>query len=128
MELYEEVENGEKSKLPMIIGICIAVLVIITIAIIWGIIYLQNAVMKITLDGKANSEIEKVIYITGENKLYFPIRGIAQFLGYEDHDGDYKIKSEDSSKCYVENEYEIATFTKDSDVLIKIRKIQITNI
>ena len=52
MELYEEVRNEKKSKLPMIIGICIAVLIIIIITIIFGIIYLENSMMKITVDGQ----------------------------------------------------------------------------
>lgn len=123
MELYEEVGNEKKSKLPMIIGICIAMLIIIIITIIFGIIYLENSMMKITVDGQNNSDIEKIIYITEENepKLYFPIREMAKFLNYEDYRGDYKIKSEDSTKCYVKNEYEIAMFTKDSDILIKTR-------
>lgn len=124
MELYEDVGNEKKSKLPMIIGICIAVLVIITIAIIFAIIYLEKNIMTIKLDGQANSNIEKILYITGEEnnqKLYIPIRGIAKFLGYEDYRGDYKVKSEDSTKCYVKNEYEIAMFTQDSDILIKTR-------
>ena len=123
MELYEEVETQKKSKITMIIGICIAVLLIIIITIIFGIIYLENSVMKITVDGQQNSDIEKIIYITEENepKLYFPIRAIAKFLNYEDYRGDYKIKSEDETKCYVKNEYETAMFTKDSDILIKTR-------
>ena len=71
----------------MIIGICIAVLIIIIIAIIFGIIYLENSVMKITVDGQQNSSIEKIIYIIGEEdekKIYFQIRGMAKFLNYED--------------------------------------------
>ncbi len=124
MELYEEVENKKKSKLTIIIGICIAVLVVITIAIIVGIMYLKKSMLKITLDGQKNNEIEEVIYIKegDEKKLYIPIRKIAKFLNYEDYSGDYKMKSEDSTKCYVKNEYEVAMFTKDSDVLVKTRE------
>lgn len=124
MELYEDFENEKKSNLPMIIGISIAVLVVITIVIIFLIVYLQKNVMTIKLDGQKNNEIEKILYITEEEnnqKLYIPIRKIATFLGYEDYRGDYKIKSEDENKCYVKNDYEIAMFTKDSDVLIKTR-------
>lgn len=123
MELYQEVEAPKKSKTTMIIGICIAVLLIMTFAIIFGIIYLKDSVMKITIDKQQNNEIEKIIYITEEDgqKLYFPIRAMAKYLNYEDYRGDYKIKSEDSTKCYVKNEYETAMFTKNSDILIKTR-------
>ena len=64
MELYQEVEAPKKSKTTMIIGICIAVLLIMTFAIIFGIIYLKGSVMKITIDKQQNNEIEKIIYIT----------------------------------------------------------------
>lgn len=124
MELYEEVENGKKSKIPMIIGICIGILFIIIIAIICAIVYLQSTVLTIKLDNKVNSNIEKILYITNENnseQIYIPIRKIAKFFDYEDYRGDYTVKSEDHSKCYVKNEYETAMFTKDSNVLIKTR-------
>ena len=59
MELYEEVESKKKSKLPMIMGICLAVLIVIIIAIIGLIIYLEGSVMKISLDGQKNNDIKK---------------------------------------------------------------------
>lgn len=123
MELYEEAENKKKSKLPMIIGICLAILIVIIIAIIVAIVYLNGSVMKITINGQKNNNIEKMLYIPEDdvNKVYIPIRAIAKYFNYEDYRGDYKIKSEDSSKCYVKNENEIAMFTKDSDRLVDSR-------
>lgn len=124
MELYEEVENKAKSKLPMIISICLLVLVILTILIISVIAYLNGAVMKISIDGKRNSSIEKILYIPedDESKLYIPIRAVAKYFNYEVYRGDYRIKSEDSTKCYVKNENETAMFIKDSDTLIVSRE------
>lgn len=123
MELYQETENMKRSKLPMIIGICLAILIIIIIAIIVAIVYLNGSVMKITINGQKNNNIEKMLYIPEDdvNKVYIPIRAIAKYFNYEDYRGDYKIKSEDSSKCYVKNENEIAMFTKDSDRLVDSR-------
>lgn len=123
MELYEEVDNKKKSKLPMIIGISLIVLIILIIVIIGTIIYLKQSVMQITVNGQNKNEIEKLLYIPEDDntKLYVPIRAIAKYLNYNDFRGDYKIKSEDSTKCYVKNENEIAMFTKDSDTLVKTR-------
>ena len=123
MELYEEVDNKKKSKLPMIIGISLTVLIILIIVIIGTIIYLKQSVMQITVNGQNKNEIEKLLYIPEDDntKLYIPIRAIAKYLNYNDFRGDYKIKSEDSTKCYVKNENEIAMFTKDSDALVKTR-------
>ncbi len=79
--------------------------------------------MQITVNGQNKNEIEKLLYIPEDDntKLYIPIRAIAKYLNYNDFRGDYKIKSEDSTKCYVKNENEIAMFTKDSDTLVKTR-------
>lgn len=62
MELYEEVENKKKSKLPMIIGICLTILIVIIIAIIGTIIYLEGVILKVSIDGQSNSNIEKLLY------------------------------------------------------------------
>lgn len=123
MELYEEVDNKKKSKLPMIIGILLTALIILIIVIIGTIIYLKQSVMQIIVNGQNKNEIEKLLYIPEDDntKLYIPIRAIAKYLNYNDFRGDYKIKSEDSTKCYVKNENEIAMFTKDSDTLVKTR-------
>lgn len=122
MELYQEVEKRKKTKTPMIIGICIGVLFIIIIAIICTIVYLKSTILSIRIDGKVNNNIDKILYITGEGneqKIYIPIRQVASFFNYENYRGDYIAKSEDSTKCYVKNEYEIAMFSKDSNILIK---------
>ena len=128
MELYNEDDFvKKKSKVPLIIGICIGVLILITAIIIYMIMYLQGTVYKITLDGVTTSDLEEIFYIEGSEdapetmKLYIPIRKIASFLGYADYNGDYKNKSEDNTKCYVENEYETVVFTQDSNEIFKTR-------
>lgn len=125
MELYDEENvNKKESKLPIVIGICIGVLIFITIAIIFGIIYLKNTITTIKVDGQVINGIEEILYIQEtENKseIYIPIRKIAKFLNYKDYSGDYKNKSEDNTKCYVTNEEETAMFILDSNILIKTR-------
>ena len=105
MELYEDNLEQKKSKVPMIIGICIVILVLLTSFIIVGIIYLKKSITTITIDGKSNPQIEKMLHIeTAEDGQYlcFPILEIAQHLNYEGFIGDYKYESEDKTKCYVE--------------------------
>ena len=123
MELYDESVEQRKSKAPMIIGVCITILVVITILIIFGILYLKNSITTIQVNGLRNNEIEKILYFetTEEgSQLYIPIIKIAKFLGYDGYNGDYKNKSEDKSKCHVTCEDETAMFTLNSDMLIKI--------
>ena len=123
MELYDENVEEKKSKAPMIIGISIIILVIITGLIIYGIFYLKETVTKTTIDGQRNTEIDKIYYIetTEEsNQIYFPIIKMAQFLGYKSFNGDYLNKSEDKNKCHAICKDEVVIFTRDSDNLIKI--------
>lgn len=123
MELYDETSEQKKSKAPMIIGITIAILVVITILIVIGIIYLKNSITTINIDGVRNTEIEKIFYIENNeegSQLYLPIIKTAEFFGYEGFTGDYKDKSEDKTKCHATSKNEIAMFTKDSDILLKI--------
>lgn len=125
MELYDDNSEQKKSKVPMIIGICIFILVLLTGLIIAGIIYLKNSIITITVDGISNPQIEELLHIeTIEDKQYLclPTIEIAQHLNYQGFTGDYKYKSEDKTKCYVEdiNKNETAMFTKDSNVITKI--------
>ena len=123
MELYDETSEQKKSKAPMIIGISIGVLVLITILIVIGIIYLKNSITTINIDGVRNIEIEKIFYIEDNvegRQLYLPIIKTAEFLGYEGFTGDYKDKSEDKTKCHVTCKNEIAMFTQNSDILLKV--------
>lgn len=126
MELYNEDDLNleKKSKLPRIIGIIIILLTIIMVVIIFGIIYLRETVMKISLNDVDAAELENIFYFEeteNGSELYIPIRKIAKYFSYEDYRGDYKYKSEDATKCYVKNEYETAMFILDSDVLVKTR-------
>ena len=123
MELYNESyqQNQKNSKLPMIIGISIAILLIITIAIIYMIVYISGTVVEIKLNGVDASNLEEIFYIDENQNLYIPIRKVAKYFNYEDYSGDYKYKSEDQSKCYVKNETETAMFTLDSNMLVKTR-------
>ena len=123
MELYDEQFEQKKPQIPIGISIAIAVLLVLTIAIVIGIIYLKNSITIINIDQERNSEVEEIFYIeTNEQgtQLYLPIIKMAKYLGYEGFNGDYKDKSEDRTKCHVTCENEIAMFTQDSDILIKI--------
>lgn len=124
MELYNEDNQNKKSKAPVMLGILIVLLIIVSILIVTLIIYLKSTILKISIDGADFSDLEKILYIEeteSESKIYIPIRKIATYFNYEDYSGDYKYKSEDSTKCYVKNEFETAMFTLDSDTMIKTR-------
>lgn len=119
---YEEEKNKKKSKAPIFIGISIILLILLTAIVIYAIMYIKTSVLKVKIDGVSRNEFGKLIQIetseTNETEIYFPIRKIAGYFGYTDYAGDYSTKSEDSTKCYVDNDEEIALFTLSSDVII----------
>ena len=127
MELYNEddLKQNKKTKAPLIMGILVVLLIIISIIIVTLILYIKSTILSITIDGVRVNDLESILYIqqdeNGNSTIYIPIRAIASYFNYEDYSGDYKYKSEDTTKCYVKNEYETAMFTLDSDTIIKTR-------
>ena len=127
MELYyeEEEKTKKKSKAPIFIGIFIVILILLTIAIVYAIMYIKTTVLKVKINDVSQNEfgklVESIITESGEKQMYFPIRKVAKYFGYSDYAGDYTTKSEDSTKCYVDNNEEIALFTLNSNVIILSR-------
>lgn len=125
MELYDEDKEQKKSKVPMIIGISIVILVLLTIFVVAQIMHLKKLVTKINIDNVRNIKIEEIFYFTSTEdgiELYLPIIKMANFIRYEGFIGDYKIKSEDKTKCYVTSENETVMFSLDSDTITKINE------
>ena len=104
----------------VIIGI---VAVLIISAVLIGAIYYLNSVqeksLKLYVDGKKVSFNESM-FIIRDNKVYVAIKDIAKSLGYDSHNGEYKISSEDQTKCYVENANETASFFIGSNKISKV--------
>ena len=72
------------------------------------------------LDGKENQKIKQLLQIEEDGTVYIPIKEIAGFLGYESYNGEYKEKSEETSKCYIQNENEVANFSLGSNKIYKL--------
>lgn len=123
MELYDENQEVKKSKVPAIIGIVIICLTILTIVIICMVFYLKSSITTIKIDGVKNLELESLLYVEqteSGKEIYVPILKVANLFGYEGFNGDYKIKSENKTKCHVVSENETAMFTQDSDTILKV--------
>ena len=128
MELYDEDELRARKKsgngTTKLILALIIIITIMIIAIICAIMYLKENPDTIT--AKVNEQtangLEKIIYVDEFNKMYVPIKEFASYVGYKAYNGDYTELSEDTSKCYVQNDYETAIFTADSILMYKIEK------
>ena len=117
---YEQSNEQLKAKKWMkIIGIILIILFFICIGLIAFMYYWKSTQLKITIDGKANSNLEEILFIQN-GQIYVPIRTFAQFVGYDSYSGDYKQYAEDNTKCYVQCANEIASFTMNSDKIYKL--------
>ena len=130
MKLYDEKERARKekqnAKLNRNILISILIVVVLIIVIIGVIFYLMYDPNKITLklNGTENQEVLNMLDLQedekGEMIIYAPIKKFAEKLGYKAYNGEYSIKSEDTNKCYIINDYEVVEFEKDSKYIYKL--------
>lgn len=119
-ESFQNKEEKKKKRMSRIILGAIIFIVIIIVAITSYLIYIQSKTLKLTLDGQTNESLKHILVIEEDGTIYAPIREIAKYFGYESYKGDYTEKSEDDSKCYVQNENEVANFTLGSNKIYKL--------
>lgn len=117
---YQPSNDQVKAKKWMkIIGVILILLLLLCVGLIAFMYYWESTQLKITIDGKQNTNIENILLIQN-GQVYVPIRSFAEFVGYESYSGDYKQYAEDNTKCYVQCTNEIASFTMNSDKIYKL--------
>jgi hypothetical protein len=109
-----------KVKAPTVLIVIISILSVISIVIIGLITYLKGTILTITLDGQDANKLKSIL-IFEEDKIYIPIKKIAEYLQYQTYNGDYITLSEEVDKCYIENIEEKVAFTLDSNIITKVR-------
>ena len=119
-ESFQNKEEKKKKRTTKIILAAIILVVIIIISIIVYLMYLQNSKMKLTIDGVANEKLKSLLVFESDGTIYAPIKEIATFFGYESYNGEYSEKSEEQSKCYIQNENEIANFELGQNKIYKL--------
>ena len=115
--------NSKNKKMSNLIIICIVIVLIVTVALIGAIYYLnlvQQRELKVYIDGVKTSVNADTFIIQNDGKVYVSIKDIAKLLGYDVHNGEYKINSEELTKCYVENANETASFFLNSNKISKV--------
>lgn len=120
-ESFQEKQKKDKTKLvKRIILVVIIILVLAIIGIAITMVYLDKAKLRVYVDGKINDEVKDLLVIQEDGKIYIPIKEIAPYIGYESYNGDYRDKSEDKSRCYIQCEDEVANFTLNSNKIYKL--------
>lgn len=121
--LDEDFSNNKEKKSSNVIKIIIIFIVLIVIAIV-GILsymmYLQGTVLRVYLNDMENAQIKDLLVFEEDGTIYVPVRAISSYLGYNCYSGEYSNRSQDNSRCYVENEDEVANLTLNSNKIYKL--------
>lgn len=117
MEETKEKKPNSKATKVLLIGIVLVFILIV--AIILTILYVQNGTLKVYIDGQYVSLDKDTIVVEESGKVYIAIKDIAKSLGYDAHNGEYKLYSEDTNKCYVDCKEETASFFLNSNKISK---------
>lgn len=118
-ELQPKKKDNSK-KMAKIILIIISLLVVAIIGTVIAIAYIQEKTFKLYVNGSLNEKVKQMMMIDDDGTIYFPIKDIAAYLGYESYNGEYTDKSEDQSKCYVQDDDEVANFALNSNKIYKL--------
>ena len=102
-------EKNEKIKKILKISIIVAVLLFFVIlAIMLYITYMDSQQLKLYVDNKKQA-ISADLFVFDENnpnRVYISIQDIAKIAGYDYYNGDFKKKTEEQNKCYLNNKKE----------------------
>lgn len=118
---YDNDDNLKSKKLSRIILIFIVLVFVAIIAIMCTIIYIQKTVFRVYIDGvSVNLPTDTIIVDENSGKIYADIKAIAEYLGYTAHNGEYKLYTEDTNKCWVYSKNETASFFLNSNKISKV--------
>lgn len=112
-------DNQKKSKISKILLVAIILIFILIVGIMLLILYIQKGTFKVYIDGVSVTLEEETIVKDDSGKIYISIKDIAKALGYDAHNGEFKLYTEDTNKCYVDNENETASFFLNSNKISK---------
>lgn len=128
MDLFDEEilkpKKKKEIKTSTILIIAIVLLLILCIITSIFIVYIKSTILTIKLDGRDAKDLEEILIMEENNKVYIPIIRMAKYLGYSAYKGDYVTRSEDDpTRCYMESE-ETVSFTLNSNIITKVAEGQ----
>lgn len=123
MELLSEEKQEKQNKSKKYVAFAIVIAIILLILVFVMILVLQQAEKnkeKLNVNGKkVTLPADLTIVDNATGITYFSIKKIAGLSEYNYYNGGYKQYSEDKTKCYVENDKQVATLELDSNIVYK---------
>lgn len=118
LENEQQIKKNKKTKIIMsVIIVCIILLLCLSAGIIYMMYDLQKNTIKLSIDKKTISKFASDMFIFEDDTIYISIRNFAELVGYKGYNGDYT--SEGLTKGYIQNGYEEASYTLNSNKLYK---------
>lgn len=119
------IKEKQKSKSKKIMAIIFALILIVAIAVITLIVMLMSKTdnkLTVSINGKNVSYTSDTFLFAQDGSIYVSIRDIAPLVGYDAHNGEYKIDVEDTTKMYVEalDGTETTSFYLNSNIISKV--------
>jgi len=113
------IKNGmtPSSKILLLIIGCIFLIIIILMMLLMTT--KQNS-FKIYIDGATVNVADSTLLSTVNNVTYVNIEEFSKLVGYEYHKGEYKSSIIETDKCYVEGQYETASFYLNENKVYKL--------
>lgn len=119
----EEEQQYRKKKVILVsMGIC-AVLAILILLLLMTLQAKEANSFKLFLNEKPVPEVSDDFIITIDNESYVAAKELGELLGYRYQDGDYGSFGKDEESAYIQNDYEVASFSINSNQLKKYIKV-----
>lgn len=120
-------EQKKKRKLIKVLTIAIVVLVIFCVVLLVFRGVSRNYAFKCIIDGEQKTEVNNDILLKDEKgnvinengNVYISIRKLANTLGNQFYNSEYKVKGEDKTKCQVKTENIYTSYIAGSNKIYK---------
>lgn len=128
-ENIEKESEEKQKKITKIIIITIIVLIALVIIILLVSIIKKKNTLKFSVNNE-NKEFKsemflmqdaKTLYTADNGQIYISVRDLANVLGVDFYNDEYKGKGEDKSKCYIKTDNEYTSFLSNSSEIYKVR-------
>ena len=121
MNLLENEEVNKRSKMSKVTMTIISIMILILVAVaIWlGLVIsdLQKNMVKLTIDAKKVKSFTSQMFLFEDDTIYVSIKDFAPLVGYTVYKGDHK--SENETMGYIQNSFEEASYTLNSNKIYK---------
>ena len=93
-EDFMKKEKKPRNKVMTIISVLIVIIILIVIAIVILMMQVEKNKLSVTVDGKrVNINEDTFLFAENSGEVYISIQDIAPLVGYEAHNGEYKVKA-----------------------------------